>query len=217
MPDDPKTPEANPPEIKKKGFTRRGFLKSAGLASAGAASVGLLQDLAAQVHDATTAVKGPGEVPITLRVNGQPHQLSVEPRATLADTLRDQLHLTGTKVVCDRGACSACTVMLGKTPVCSCMTLAIDAQNHEIRTVEGIAEGENLHPIQAAFIEHDGMQCGFCTPGMIMSCTHLLETNPKPTLAEAKQAISGNICRCGTYPKIFDAVLTASGQSTREA
>jgi carbon-monoxide dehydrogenase small subunit/xanthine dehydrogenase YagT iron-sulfur-binding subunit len=97
------------------------------------------------------------------------------------------------------------------------MTLAIDAQNHDIRTVEGIAEGENLHPIQAAFIEHDGMQCGFCTPGMIMSCTHLLETNPKPTLAEVKQAISGNICRCGTYPKIFDAVLTASGQSTREA
>ncbi len=212
MSDDPKK---KPDYTNKSGFTRRGFLKSAGLASAGAASAGILQDLAAQMQDATPASRGPGPVPITLRVNGQAHQLSVEPRATLAETLRDGLHLTGTKIVCDRGACSACTVMLDKTPVCSCMTLAIDAQNREIRTVEGIADGEKLHAIQAAFIEHDGSQCGFCTPGMIMSCTHLLETNPKPTLADVKQAISGNICRCGTYPKIFEAVLSAAG--TKEA
>lgn len=221
MPDDSKTPEPNSPgltnEIKKKGFTRRGFLKTAGLASAGAASAGLLQDLAAQVSQATTAVKGPGDVPITLRINGENHQLSVEPRTTLTEALRDQLHLTGTKVVCDRGACSACTVMLGKVPVCSCMTLAIDAQGRNIRTIEGIASGEQLHPMQAAFIAHDGMQCGFCTPGMVMSCTHLLETNPKPTLADTKQAMSGNICRCGTYPKIFEAVFAASGQSGKEA
>jgi xanthine dehydrogenase YagT iron-sulfur-binding subunit len=204
--------EKNDKQSEKKGFTRRGFLKSAGLASAGAASAGFLQDLAAQVHEGLAASKGPGAVPMTLHVNGQAHQVTVEPRVTLAEALRDELHLTGTKIVCDRGACSACTVMLDGTPVCSCMTLAIDAQNRDIRTVEGIAQGDKLHPVQAAFIEHDGQQCGFCTPGMIMSCTHLVEKNPHPSEAEVRQAISGNICRCGTYPKIIAAVAATAGR-----
>jgi xanthine dehydrogenase YagT iron-sulfur-binding subunit len=213
MSDDPK--KLSPPhdENNKSGVSRRTFLKSAGLASAGAASVGLLEDLAAQVKEANSPVQGPGATPVTLNVNGETKRLNIEPRTTLAEALRDELHLTGTKIVCDRGACSACTVMVDNKPVCSCMTLAVDAQSKKIRTVEAIAEGDKLHPVQAAFIQHDGMQCGYCTPGMIMSCTHLFESNPKPTTAEIRQAISGNICRCGTYPKIFEAVLTATGQS----
>jgi len=214
-PQDPKNPNGpkQPPEEKKSRFAlnRRTFLKSAGLAGAGAASVGLLEDLAAQQ---TGPVQGPDAVPVTLRVNGQAHRLNLEPRTTLAEALRDELHLTGTKIVCDRGSCSACTVMMGKTPVCSCMTLAIDAQGQEIRTVEALANADQLHPVQAAFVQHDGMQCGYCTPGMVMSCTHLFESNPKPSVADIRQAISGNICRCGTYPKIFEAVLSATNQKS---
>ncbi|HEY0564123.1 MAG TPA: (2Fe-2S)-binding protein [Terriglobales bacterium] len=211
MADEPKSPPL------KSRFSRRSFLKTAGLASAASAGSGLLQEVAAQVAEARNAVQGPGDVAIRLLVNGQQHALSAEPRTTLAEALRDHLHLTGTKIVCDRGSCSACTVMLDDTPVCSCMTLAIDAQGRKIRTIEGIGSPDHLHPVQAAFIEHDGMQCGFCTPGMVMSCTHLLESNPNPSLADIKQAISGNICRCGTYPKIFEAVATAAGAKTKEA
>lgn len=197
-------------QLPRSGFTRRSFLKSAGLASAGAASAGLLQDLSAQMAQSQQEkVLGPDAAPITLRVNGQTRQLSVEPRTTLAEALRDSLHLTGTKIVCDRGSCSACTVMLNDKPVCSCMTLAMDAVGHDVTTIEGIGSAEHLHPVQAAFIKHDGMQCGFCTPGMVMSCTHLVRSNPNPTAADVKTAISGNICRCGTYPKVIDAALSA--------
>ena len=118
---------------------------------------------------------GPGLVPIVLHVNGVPHSLSVEPRNTLAEALRDTLGLTGTKVVCDRGSCSACTVWIDKVPTLSCMTLAIDVGSRNITTIEGIASGNQLHPVQAAFVKHDAMQCGFCTPGMVMSCVALLE------------------------------------------
>ncbi|MBV9061666.1 MAG: (2Fe-2S)-binding protein [Alphaproteobacteria bacterium] len=205
MPDDPKS---KPPKF---SLTRRTFLKSAGLASAGAASVGLLEDLAAQQ---TSPVQGPDAVPVTLSVDGEQRRLNVEPRTTLAEALRDELHLTGTKIVCDRGACSACTVMLDNVPVASCMTLAIDAQARKIRTIESLGQADKLHPVQAAFIEHDGMQCGFCTPGMVMSCTHLVESNPHPSDADVRQAISGNICRCGTYPKVIAAVLSATNQKS---
>ena len=153
---------------------------------------------------------GPGAVRIDLDINGKTMFLEVEPRTTLAEALRDWLDLTGTKVVCDRGACSACTVWIDGQPVCSCMTLAVDAVDRPIRTIEGLAIGEKLHPVQEAFIEHDAMQCGFCTPGMIMACAALLEKNKKPSLDDVKQATSGNLCRCGTYPKVFDATLAAA-------
>lgn len=189
--------------------SRRTFLKSAGLASAGVASLDLLRETA-EAQAARSNVLGPGKVPIKLRVNGQVHSLSVEPRTTLAEALRDELHVTGTKVVCDRGACSACTVMVEKTLVCSCMTLAMDVGDRNVTTVEGLAQGNNLHPVQAAFVAHDALQCGFCTSGMVMSCAALLEKNANPTIADVRTAISGNICRCGTYPKVLEAVLAAS-------
>ncbi len=198
-------------EQPRRGTTRRMFLKSAGMVSAtvaGAEMLGVAQIEAKSEAKASTL--GPGKVPLKLRINDEVHAVNVEPRATLAEVLRDELHMTGTKIVCDRGSCSACTVMLDKTPVCSCMTLAVDVGGRSITTIEGLARGEELHPVQAAFIAHDALQCGFCTSGMVMSCAALLERNPKPSADEVKTAISGNICRCGTYPKVFEAVLAAS-------
>ena len=214
----PDSKSPNPPDrskSEKRGTTtRRTFLKSMGLASAGVAALNAFDDevSSAQNNGAGTSSIGPDAVPLRLKINGQVHNVKAEPRATLAEVLRDQLHMTGTKVVCDRGSCSACTVMLAKTPVCSCMTLAVDVGDREITTVEGLASGDNLHPVQAAFVAHDALQCGFCTSGMVMSCAALLERNAKPSVADVKTAISGNICRCGTYPKVLEAVLTASGR-----
>jgi aerobic-type carbon monoxide dehydrogenase small subunit (CoxS/CutS family) len=209
---DPPRPPSESKKDKLGVTTRRTFLKSAGLASAGAAGLDLLDQAAvAQTTGARKSnVVGPGKVPLKLRINGQLHTVNVEPRATLAEALRDELHMTGTKIVCDRGACSACTVMVDKTPVCSCMTLAMDVGNRNVTTVEGLAQGSNLHPVQAAFVAHDALQCGFCTSGMVMSCAALAERNPKPSIADVKTAISGNICRCGTYPKVLEAALAAS-------
>lgn len=188
--------------------SRRGFLKGAGLTAA-TSVLDTASALARDAHDAArgSAAVGPAAVPIKLHVNGQEHAVSVEPRYTLAETLRDQLNLTGTKVVCDRGSCSACTLWVDGAPQLACMTLAIDAVGHKITTIEGISHGEQLHPIQAAFVKHDALQCGFCTPGMVMSCAALLERNPNPNLADVKHAVSGNLCRCGTYPKVFAATL----------
>jgi aerobic-type carbon monoxide dehydrogenase small subunit (CoxS/CutS family) len=159
-------------------------------------------------------VLGPGKVLLTLRVNGQEKRVEVEPRATLADTLRFDLGMTGTKVVCDRGSCSACTVWLDGTPVNACTTFALDAAGRAITTIEGLAHGGELHPVQQAFIDHDAMQCGFCTPGMVMSCAALLARNGSPTLDDVRAATSGNLCRCGTYPKVFDATLAAAKRRT---
>jgi aerobic-type carbon monoxide dehydrogenase small subunit (CoxS/CutS family) len=149
-------------------------------------------------------------VPIELTVNGQHHSFSVEPRTTLAEALRNHLGMTGTKIGCDRGACSACTVWLDRVPVCSCTTFVLDAVGHAITTIEGLANGDELHPVQQAFIDFDATQCGFCTPGMVMSCAALLARNPRPTLDDVRTATSGNLCRCGTYPKVFEATLTAA-------
>ena len=157
------------------------------------------------------SVLGPGELPLALIVNGRSRTLLADPATTLADALRIGLGMTGTKIGCDRGACSACTVWLDGEPVASCMTFAVDAQGKQITTIEGLAEGGRLHPVQAAFVEHDAMQCGFCTPGMIMSCAALVERNPKCTLDDVKAAVSGHLCRCGTYPNVFKATLAAAG------
>jgi len=195
-------------DTEKRTVTRRGFLKAAG-ATAASTVVESAQAITKDLHDATsqTPVHGPGAVPVTLHINGSPHTISVEPRTTLAEALRDSLAMTGTKVVCDRGSCSACTVWLDKVPTLSCMTLAIDVGSRKITTIEGIGTPEHLHPLQAAFVKHDALQCGFCTPGMVMSCVALLEQNPNPNLNDVKHAVSGNLCRCGTYPKIFAATL----------
>ena len=202
----------NKPDALGAGVSRRGFLKGAGVSAATTVLVegGLAGMVEAQSRAGQPKVFGPGPVELTLHINGQPRQVKVEPTATLAHVLRDMLDLTGTKVVCDRGACSACTVFLDGTPVCSCMTLAIDVGKRPVKTIEGLATGEQLHPVQEAFIEHDALQCGFCTPGMVMSCAGLLDKNPNPGIEDVRHAVRGNICRCGTYPKVFDATLAAA-------
>lgn len=200
----------------RNGITRRGFLKGAGLTAAGTA---LLEGVHAFSSEATPAenhgvtVVGPGPTPIKLHVNGKEHGIEIEPRTTLAEALRNQLGMTGTKVICDRGSCSGCTVWLDKIPVNSCMTLAVDAVGHQVTTIEGISANGSLHPLQAAFVKHDALQCGFCTPGMVMSCAALLENNPHPTEKDVRRAIAGNLCRCGTYPRIFSATLEVAGSS----
>ena len=187
-------------------LSRRGFLVGAPLAAVALDACRPAEG----VGGGGAPVVGPGAVPVTLRVNGKDHAVQVEPRRTLAGVLRDDLGLTGTKIGCDRGACSACTVWLDGVPVVACLTLVLDAAGREITTIEGLARGDALHPVQEAFIEHDAMQCGFCTPGMIMSCAALLGRIPSPTLEDVRAATSGNLCRCGTYPKVFEATLAAA-------
>src|SRR3954469_5784379 len=188
-------------------LSRRGFVKGAGLAAGAAA---LLEGAAGKQPAGHATKAGPGAVEIALRVNGVERRVMVEPRATLASVLRDQLHLTGTKIGCDRGACGACTVMLGEHTAASCMTFALDAVGKPVTTIEGLASGSQLAPIQAAFVAHDALQCGFCTPGMVMSCHALLQENQHPSEDDVRQAVSGNLCRCGTYPKVFEAALAAA-------
>jgi len=200
------------PPSSRAGVSRRNFLKGAGFGAAGLAGVKLLEEnlLAAQPGPAAIHQIGPSPVRLKIDVNGSPRAIEVEPRTTLADALRDGLGLTGTKVVCNRGACSACTVWLDGMPVNSCMMLAADVGPRQVTTIEGLAPAGRLHPVQSAFIEYDAMQCGFCTPGMVMSCAALLARNPDPSLDDVKRAISGNLCRCGTYPKVFAATLATA-------
>ena len=150
------------------------------------------------------------QVEIVLRVNGIDYTVAVEPQRTLVEVLRDTLGLTGTKKSCSEGECGACTVLMDGKPATSCLILALDAQGKEITTIEGLSEGEKLHPIQEAFLKHGAIQCGFCTPGMVMSAKAFLEENPKPTAAEVRKGISGNLCRCTGYQQIVDAILAAS-------
>jgi aerobic-type carbon monoxide dehydrogenase small subunit (CoxS/CutS family) len=149
-------------------------------------------------------------VRVKLNINGQERSADVEPRTTLLNTLRDHLDLTGAKKICDRGSCGGCTVIADGKTVYSCSMLAVDAQNKKITTVEGLGTPEHMSPVQQAFVEHDALMCGFCTPGFVVSCTALLQKNPNPTLQQVKEACSGNICRCGTYPRIFEAALSAA-------
>lgn len=206
------------PDDRKPYFSRRGFLRGAGQTAAGGLVLDNVEALAKETKQALHAPKtlGPDDVPINLSVNGKQHKIHCEPRTTLAEALRNNIGLTGTKVVCDRGSCSACTIWIDKTPALACMTLAVDVGSRHVTTIEGLSSGDQLHPVQAAFIKHDAMQCGFCTPGMVMSCAALLQRNPNPKLADVKQAVSGNLCRCGTYPKIFEATLDAA-RSSRSA
>ncbi len=196
----------------RKGVLRREFLKVTGVGAA-------LTELLAGCKPEGEAEASPAKlvripqaktVTVTLKVNGKVYKLQLEPRVTLLDALRNHLNLTGAKKVCDRGECGACTVLLDGKPVYSCMMLTVDAEGHDIVTVEGLAKGGKLHPIQEAFVEHDAMQCGFCIPGFIMAAVGLLNQNKAPTLDEIRKALSGNICRCGVYPRILEAVADAA-------
>jgi len=185
-------------------FSRRSFLKTAGVGAAATTMVGV----GAKGEAAT--ILGPGAVTLSLRVNGAAHTVTVEPRVTLLDALRNHLDLTGSKQVCDRGACGACTVLFDGEPVNSCLILAADAEGHEITTIEGLGTPEKMSALQAAFVEKDALQCGFCTPGFVVAGTALLAKNPHPTLDEIKAGLAGNLCRCGTYGRIFEAVDAAA-------
>jgi len=157
---------------------------------------------------------GPDAVPVTLSINGKKQSFQLEPRVTLLDALRSQTELTGAKEVCDRASCGACTVLIDGTPTYGCMVLAIEAQGREITTVEGLSKNGELTKLQKAFVECDGLQCGFCTPGFVMSLTALLKRNPTPTEDDVRKACSGNLCRCGSYPRVFQAALIAAGVKT---
>lgn len=190
------------------GLSRRGFLKGLGV---GGVATGLLTDSGSNAEAAENGqIKGPGEIPITLKINGKSHKLSVEPRVTLLDALRNRLDLTGAKKVCDRGTCGACTVMVDGHVAYSCSMLAVEAEGKTITTIEGLGSPEKLSPVQKAFIKHDAQQCGFCTPGFVMACTAFLKSNPNPTLEDARAGLGGNLCRCGTYAGIMEAVLDAA-------
>src|SRR6201992_3913662 len=195
-------------------LSRRAFLSRAGTASVAGAAVTLAGPVAAAiagapphaVQDAAAATKIPGAIAVTLRVNGETHQVQIDPRATVLDTLRETLHLTGTKKGCDHGQCGACTVHINGRRANSCLLFAAMQQGAEITTIEGIGQPGNLHPVQAAFVEHDGYQCGYCTSGQMMSSVAMLKEPWGPADADVKEALSGNICRCGRYPNIIAAV-----------
>lgn len=195
----------------RSGFTRRSLFRGAGVLAAG----GLAADAARAAGQPATAVLA-GTVELELKINGAVQKVKVEPRTTLLNALRNHCSppLTGTKLVCDRGSCGACTVMLDGQPVYSCMTLAADAVGRAVTTVEGLAPAGQMNEVQRALCEHDGSMCGFCTPGFAISITACLTRKPEATLDDIKHACAGNYCRCGTYPHLFDAAL-AAGRAMR--
>jgi len=189
----------------KSRFSRRGFLGGMGVGT-GALGTGLLER-EAEAAPAPANVAGPGAVPITLNINGKPVKLSVEPRVTLLDALRNHLDMTGAKRVCDRGTCGACTVILSGKTVYSCTVLAIDAQGKDIQTIEGLPAN---NPVSTAFVNNDAQQCGYCTPGFVMAAKGFLDSHPNPTMDDVKHGLGGNLCRCGTYMGVRKAVLEAA-------
>jgi xanthine dehydrogenase YagT iron-sulfur-binding subunit len=190
------------------GLSRRAFLKGSGVAAAASALTGQVPAALAAVADKTDApvAIGPGAVKVQLDVNGKKMETSVEPRVTLLDALRNYLDVTGCKRVCDRGSCGACTVLLDGKPVYSCITLALEAQGKPIKTAEALYGEGRLDPVPAAFARYDAQQCGFCTPGFVVAMRAAFDKNPKATPAEIEEALSGNICRCGTYEQMRHAI-----------
>ncbi len=200
----------NKEDSEPKNISRRKFLKGVGTGVIGGAVLpGVLTS-----EEKKETPRHQGKVLLSLKVNNKAVRLLVEPRTTLVQLLRDQLNLTGAKVTCNHGECGTCTVLLNGKAVYSCHILALDAANKEVITIEGLLAGEKLHPIQEAFIEKDGLQCGFCTPGQIMAAYALLLKHPKPTTGQVKEGMAGNLCRCSTYPNIVKSVLAAAGKTT---
>jgi xanthine dehydrogenase YagT iron-sulfur-binding subunit len=187
-----------------KGISRRGFLGTVGGGVVGAVIAGAVP------ANAETPVQAAEITSISLRVNGSQQQFKVEPNTVLLDLLRDKMKLTGTKSGCERGECGACTVLIDGVPRYACQTLAIEVDGREITTIEGLADGEKLSPVQQAFIDEDALQCGFCTPGQIMAAEGLLRRNPNPSVEEIREGMSGNLCRCAAYQHIFKAVQNAA-------
>lgn len=201
------------PVPERSAHTRRTVLKSTAVAAAGTVAAANLTSVAAA--EPVRTVAGGGPVEITLSVNGQRRRVVVEPRVTLLDALRERLGLTGTKKGCDRGECGACTVLVDGERIKSCLTLAVMRQDTEITTVEGLARGERLHPVQAAFIRHDAFQCGGCTPGQIMSAVACIDEGHAGSEAEIREWMSGNLCRCAAYQNIVAAVADAAKEVRR--
>lgn len=192
--------------------SRRSFLKGVGIAGAGAAVVDTLWIEAEAEEQAGSQKTLTGNVKVTLDLNGTKRPVEVEPRTTLLNALRNHLEpaVTGPKLVCDMGTCGACTVLLDGKPVYSCLVLAVDTAGKKITTVEGLGSPDKPNPVQAAFVEHDALMCGFCTPGFVTTISAYLKKNPNPSLAEVREACKGNFCRCGTYPRVFEAALAAA-------
>jgi xanthine dehydrogenase YagT iron-sulfur-binding subunit len=195
--------------------SRRSFLKGVGIAGAGAAVVDTLWVEAEAEEQTSQRQSLSGNVKVTLNVNGAKRPVELEPRTTLLNALRNHLDpaVTGPKLVCDMGTCGACTVLLEGKPVYSCLVLAVDAVGKEITTVEGLGSPDKPNSVQAAFVEHDALMCGFCTPGFVTTISAYLKKNPSPSLAEVREACKGNFCRCGTYPRVFEAALAAAKSS----
>jgi xanthine dehydrogenase YagT iron-sulfur-binding subunit len=209
MPEDP-----DDPTKQGTGFTRRGFIATIGTGAVAAATVA----------QATTTVAAQGaELPgsaepvrVTLNINGRSHRLLVEPRWSLLYVLRERIGLTATKLGCERGECGVCTVLVDHKPSYSCMMLAVESEGKAIVTLEGLMKGEDLGPVQRAFVEQDAFQCGYCTPGQIMAVEGLLRANPNPTMDEIRTGVSGNLCRCGAYAHIFKAGQRAAELKRQE-
>lgn len=190
-----KSKQTQPPS--DSGVSRRDFLRGAGVAVSGSILSG--EGLLHAAPESAAEVRGPGKTKIVLRINGKPQTMTLEPRVTLLDALRNHLDMTGAKRVCDRGTCGACTVMLDGKIAYACSVLAIEAEGRDITTIEGLVPEGRLTPVMQAFVDNDAQQCGFCTPGFVMAMTALMKHNPHPTAAEVDLALSGNLCRCGTY------------------
>lgn len=202
------TPDDGPPA--PRGLTRRRLFKTAGLAAATSALAGPVRALAQEAADAPTSL-GPSPTKVRTTVNGEKRTFEVEPRRTLLDALRGDAGLTGCKRVCDRGTCGACTVWLDGRPVYACTVLTVETEGREVTTIEGLGSAADPHPVQKAFMEHDALQCGYCTPGFVMSCAWAVETHGKALDEERLvAATSGNLCRCGTYPHVKAAALDAA-------
>jgi xanthine dehydrogenase YagT iron-sulfur-binding subunit len=192
-------------------LTRRRFFIRTGVPTLAVGLSGAQLFPAAEAASVRIQSRGPAPVEMTLNINGAQRSLALEPRVTLLDALRERMNLTGTKKGCDQGTCGACTVLVDGKRVNSCMTLAIMTQGKKVTTIEGLAKGEELHPMQAAFIAHDGFQCGYCTPGQIVSAVGLLAEKRPTDDANCREWMSGNICRCGAYPNIIAAVQAVAG------
>jgi xanthine dehydrogenase YagT iron-sulfur-binding subunit len=206
-------PDAPDPDESPHVVSRRSFLTQAGIAGVATVAASMPLVAAAEVAPAPQPPEIPGTVPIALRINGTMHRIRIDPRATLLDTLRETVHLSGTKKGCDHGQCGACTVHVNGQRVNSCLRLALMHEGDDITTIEGIGAPEALHPMQAAFVAHDGYQCGYCTSGQIMSAVALLKEPCGASDTEVKELMSGNICRCGAYPNIVAAIQQVRGNA----